>query len=116
MFKTSVNKATILELAALIICVGKLPVLFSVPGCSTGSQYKQSRGEFIDDHGTSSRVKKAPGADPKYEYEGVKVDTFKGTVQLSGFVSSDEQKSRAGDLAKKVEGVTEVENNITVKE
>jgi hypothetical protein len=38
----------------------------------------------------------------------------KGTVQLSGFVSSDEQKSRAGDLAKKVDGVREVENHITV--
>jgi osmotically-inducible protein OsmY len=116
MFKTSLNKTTILELAALIICVGTLPVLFSVTGCSTGSQYKQSTGEYIDDHGTSSRVKKALGADTKFKYEAVKVDTFKGTVQLSGIVASSEQKSRAGDLAKNVEGVSGVENNITVKE
>ena len=44
------------------------------------------------------------------------MQTFKGTVQLSGFVNSRDQKNRAGDLAKKVEGVREVENNITVKE
>jgi hyperosmotically inducible protein len=46
----------------------------------------------------------------------VKVQTFKGVVQLSGFVNSRDQKNRAGDLARKVEGVKEVENNITVKE
>jgi len=41
---------------------------------------------------------------------------FKGVVQLSGFVNSKAQKSSAGDLAKKVEGVRGIENNITVKE
>jgi osmotically-inducible protein OsmY len=116
MLKTSVNRAATLKRAALIIGIGALPVLCGVTGCTTGSQYKQSTGEYIDDHGTSSRVKKALGTDPQYKYEGVKVDTFKGTVQLSGFVNSTEQKNRAGDLAKKVDGVREVENNITIRE
>lgn len=116
MFKTSVNKATTVKLVALIISVAALPVLCGVTGCSTGTQYKQSTGEYIDDHGTSSRVKKALGADPQYKYEGVNVETFKGTVQLSGFVNSKEQRDRAGDLAEKVDGVKEVENKITVKE
>jgi hyperosmotically inducible protein len=44
------------------------------------------------------------------------VVTFKGMVQLSGFVNNKDQKNRAGELAKSVEGVKEVENNITVKE
>jgi hyperosmotically inducible protein len=44
------------------------------------------------------------------------VETFKGVVQLSGFVNTKDQKNRAGDLARKVAGVTDVENNITVKE
>ena len=44
------------------------------------------------------------------------LQTFKGVVQLSGFVNSRDQKNRAGDLAKKVEGIREVANNITVKE
>jgi hyperosmotically inducible periplasmic protein len=116
MFKTSIKGATTLKLAALIVSVATLPVLCGVTGCSTGSQYKQSTGEYIDDHGTSSRVKKALGADPKYKYDAVKVETFKGTVQLSGFVPSAEQKSRAGELARNAEGVREVENNITVRE
>ena len=116
MFKTPLNRATTLKLMALIVSVASWPVLCGVTGCSTGTQYKQSTGEYIDDHGTSSRVQKALGEDPQYKYEGVKVDTFKGTVQLSGFVNTKEQKNRAGDLAKRVENVRDVENNITVKE
>jgi hyperosmotically inducible periplasmic protein len=46
----------------------------------------------------------------------VSVETFKGTVQLSGFVNSRDQKNRAGDLAKNVVAVKDVVNNITVKE
>jgi osmotically-inducible protein OsmY len=116
MFKTSINKAATLKRAALIVSIAALPVLWGVTGCSTGTQYKQSTGEYIDDHTASSRVKKALGADPQYKYDGVNVATFKGTVQLSGFVNSKEQKSRAGDLAKNVDGVRDVENSITVKE
>jgi osmotically-inducible protein OsmY len=44
------------------------------------------------------------------------VETFKGTVQLNGFVNSRDQKNRAGDLARNVQGVREVANYITVKE
>ena len=45
----------------------------------------------------------------------VNVDTFKGTVQLSGFVDTADQKSRAGEVAKTVQGVTEVKNNLQMK-
>ena len=45
----------------------------------------------------------------------VEVKTFKGVTQLSGFVNSRDQKSRAADIAKRVEGVKSIENNITVK-
>jgi osmotically-inducible protein OsmY len=44
------------------------------------------------------------------------VETFKGTVQLSGFVNSRDQKNRAATLAQNVEGVKEIANNITVQE
>jgi len=87
-----------------------------VTGCTTGSRYEQSTGERIDDHGTSSRVRAALADDSQYKYDGVNVETFKGVVQLSGFVDTRDQKNRAGDLARKVKGVTDVENNITVKE
>lgn len=83
-------------------------------GCS-GDRYHQSTGEHIDDRVMSTKVKNALGDDVQYKYPQVEVKTFKGTVQLSGFVDSREQKSRAGDIAKNIQGVHKVENNITVK-
>ncbi len=112
----SVNTGQPLKVLALILCVGALTLVCVVPGCSTGSRYKQSTGEYIDDHGLSSHVKKALGEDHQYKYNDVNVVTFKGVVQLSGFVNTKDQKNRAGSLARKVEGVKEVQNNITVKE
>ena len=99
----------------LMLALGALPMI-SMTGCTTGSRYEQSTGERIDDHGTSSRVKAALADDTQYKYETVSVETFKGTVQLSGFVNSRDQKNRAGDLAKQVPGVKAFVNNITVKE
>jgi len=116
MKKTSVNMGKTLKVLGLVIGLGALPLLLGVTGCTTGSRYEQSTGERIDDHGTSSRVMAALADDSQYKYDGVNVETFKGVVQLSGFVDTKDQKNRAGDLARKVKGVTDVENNITVKE
>ena len=99
----------------MILGLSSLALVCGVTGCA-GDRYKQSTGEHIDDRATSSRVKRALGEDTQYKYAGVNVETFKGTAQLSGFVNTKDQKNRAGDLAKKVEGVREVVNNITVKE
>ncbi len=84
-------------------------------GCA-GNRYKESTGEQIDDSATTMRVKNALHKDTVYKYPDVKVSTFKGTVQLSGFVNDGEQKSRAMELAKNVEGVREVVNSITIKD
>jgi osmotically-inducible protein OsmY len=115
MKKTSVSTSRVLKVSALITCLGALVIVGGVTGCA-GTSTKQSTGEYIDDKAESARVKRALSADTEYKYDGVKVETFKGTVQLSGFVNSQEQKNRAGDLVKKIEGVREVVNNITVKE
>jgi hyperosmotically inducible periplasmic protein len=112
---TSVKKSSTVKILRLILCLGALPLLTMVTGCA-GDRYHQSTGEAIDDHGTSMRVKSALSDDAEYKYEGVDVKTFKGTVQLSGFVDTHAQKSRAADIAKNVEGVKDVENNISVKE
>jgi len=113
---TTVNGVSALQLLALTLSLGAMPLLVGVAGCTSGSRYQQSTGEQIDDHGISSRVKSALAHDPQYKFNGVSVETFKGTVQLSGFVNTKEQKNRAGDLAKTVTPVKEVVNNITVKE
>jgi osmotically-inducible protein OsmY len=99
----------------LVLGLGISTALVSLCGCA-GNRYEQSTGEHIDDKSTSVRVKKALSQDVQYKYGGVEVTTFKGTTQLSGFVDSRDQKSRAGDIAKNVEGVRKLENNITVKE
>jgi osmotically-inducible protein OsmY len=112
---------------ALILCVGTLPLLLGVTGCSTPppiptpapapaeSGHQQTTGQRIDDQNTSARVNAALAQDIEYKFDRVKVETFNGTVQLSGFVSSIDQKNRAGDIAGKVEGAKEVRNNITIQ-
>jgi len=112
---TSESTGQSLKVLGIVLCIGALPLVGGLTGCA-GDRYNQSTGEWVDDKADSSRVRSALSADTQYKYENVKVQTFKGVVQLSGFVNSRDQKNRAGDLAKKVEGVTEVQNNITVKE
>ena len=116
MIKTSVKTVKTLRVFGTILLIGAMPLLLGVTGCATGNRYEQSTGERIDDHGTSSRVRSALANDAEYKYGSVNVETFKGTVQLSGLVNSRDQKNRAADLAKQVASVKEVVNNITVKE
>ena len=115
MKQTNISTTRVLKLSALILSVGVFAITGGLTGCA-GDRYTQSTGEKIDDKSASSRVRSALSDDTQYKYPDVNVQTFKGVVQLSGFVNSREQKNRAGDLAKKVEGVKEVQNNITVKE
>jgi hypothetical protein len=91
-----------------------LGLVILATGCA-GSRYDRSTGESIDDRATTTRVKGALGDDTAYKYPDVKVTTFKGKVQLSGFVDNREQKNRAEDIAKNAVGVKDVDNNITVK-
>lgn len=106
---------SIKKVLGMFLCLGALPLATMVSGCA-GDRYHQSTGETIDDEGISMHVRSALSGDAEYKYENVHVTTFKGTVQLSGFVETSTQKSRAGDLAKGVEGVKDVDNNITIKE
>ncbi len=103
------------KILGLALCLGALPLVSLVTGCA-GDRYHQSTGEDIDDHATTIRVKSALGNNPEYKFDGVEVNTFKGTVQLSGWVNTRDQKKQAGDIAKTVEGAKDVENNISIKE
>ena len=77
--------------------------------------HRQGTGEYIDDAVITSKVKAASAADPTVKATEVKVDTFKGTVQLSGFVESRESAQKAVQLAREVKGVREVRNNTVLK-
>jgi hyperosmotically inducible periplasmic protein len=85
-----------------------------VTGCSTDSS-KRTAGQYIDDKELSHRVSSALRNDPEYKFHDVDVNVYRGTVQLSGFVSTSAQKRRADAIAREVQGITGVENNISVK-
>jgi hyperosmotically inducible protein len=114
--KIPANRSKSLNVLGLIFCLGALAFLGGVTGCAS-SRYTQSSSELSDDHATSSLVSTALAQDQQHKYfEGVKVETFKGVVQLSGFVNTSDLKARAGDIARDAAGGRNVRNNITVKE
>jgi osmotically-inducible protein OsmY len=76
---------------------------------------KEGTGEYVDDSVITTKVKAALADDPQVKATEVNVETFKGTVQLSGFVASPESAQRAVELARKVNGVKDVKNNTQVK-
>lgn len=76
---------------------------------------QESTGEYIDSTVISTKVRAKIADDPTVSITDIDVNAFKDTVQLSGFVNTPEEKARAGRIAASVEGVRNVENNITVK-
>jgi hyperosmotically inducible protein len=98
----------------LALSLGIASGVTGLTGCS-GTRTERSTGESIDDTATTGRVKAALHKDVIYKYPDVEVHTFKGTTQLSGFVGTMEQKSKAASIARTVEGVKDVQNNISVK-
>ena len=97
------------------VCLGLPVVVASLTGCA-GDRYDRSTGEYVYDKSLDVRVKSALGDNPEYKFGDVNISSFKGTVQLSGFVDTSAQKSKAGEIAKGIQGVKDVENNITVKD
>ena len=89
-----------------------IPMAFT--GCAT-DRYGRSTGEYIDDKTISSRVEDALSDNAVYKFHDVKVQAYRGTVQLAGFVMTNDQKQKAEEIAESVPGVEEVVNNITVK-
>src|SRR5262245_45836948 len=74
----------------------------------------RSTGEYIDDNTVNASVKAALIADKTTKAHESNVETYKGVVQLSGFVESDKEKDAASQIAQGVDGVKEVRNNISV--
>jgi osmotically-inducible protein OsmY len=76
---------------------------------------REGTGEYIDDSLITGKVKAALVADPELKATEINVETFKGTVQLSGFVSSPDHIPKAVQLARNIEGVKSVKNDMAVK-
>ena len=89
-------------------------LVVSVTSCAGGKRY-ESTGEYLDDSAITTKVKTSILGDSKLSVFQVSVETFKGIVQLSGFVDSSQIAARAVELARTVRGVKSVNNNLIVK-
>lgn len=91
-----------------------LVLIISVAGCAGGKKH-ESTGEYFDDSAITTKVKTSILGDSKLKTLQISVETFKGIVQLSGFVDSSEAATRAVELARTVRGVKMVNNSLIVK-
>jgi osmotically-inducible protein OsmY len=76
---------------------------------------QESTGEYVDDSVITTKVKSLLAADDFLKSFQISVETYKGTVQLSGFVGSQEAVDKAGQIARSVKGVNSVKNDLIVK-
>jgi osmotically-inducible protein OsmY len=83
-------------------------------GCAS-TPTRESSGQYVDDSAITTRVKAAIFDDPSLKVLQINVETFKGEVQLSGFVDSAHNIRRAGEIARSVPGVRSVKNDLIVK-
>jgi osmotically-inducible protein OsmY len=84
-------------------------------GCTTSSPKEKSTGEYIDDAVITTKVKAAFVGDDELKATEIQVETYKGVVQLSGFVADASHVSKATKVARDVKGVKSVKNDIRVK-
>lgn len=81
----------------------------------TPTPHRETVGEYMDDATITTRVKAAMASDSNVSAREVNVETYRGVVQLSGFVDSESEARRAVEVARKVPGVQSVRNDIRIK-
>lgn len=90
-------------------------VATSALAACASTRTQESTGEYVDDTWITTKVKAAVLNDPALKSAEINVETFKGRVQLSGFVSSRADIDKAAALARGIKGVTSVVNDMRVK-
>ncbi|MBE0558860.1 MAG: BON domain-containing protein [Proteobacteria bacterium] len=91
-----------------------LMLIATLAACAS-TPTRASTGEFIDDSVITTKVKSLLAKDDVLKAFQISVETYKGTVQLSGFVNSKQAVDKAGEIARSVKGVESVKNNLIVK-
>ena len=86
----------------------------TMAGCASTAT-KEGTGEYIDDTVITAKVKGSILNEPTLKSSEINVETFKGTVQLSGFVAQPADAAKAAEVARGVKGVTSVKNDVRVK-
>jgi osmotically-inducible protein OsmY len=103
--------STISKVTQLVVVM--LMVTF-VSACA-GSRTQSSTGDYLDDSVITSKVKAKLLEDKEVSGLAVNVETFKGVVQLSGFVKSEAERQKAVQLARSVGGVKDIKDDIRLK-
>ena len=102
------------QLSKYLSAVFLAATLVTVVGCSSTPQ-KEGTGQYIDDSVITAKVKAAIFDEPTTKSAEINVETFKGVVQLSGFVSSQAAANKAMELARGISGVKGVTNDMRLK-
>jgi len=89
--------------------------LLGTAACSA-TRTQRAPGEHVDDTVVLTSVKSALIANPSTKARDINVEVNRGVVQLNGFVDSQQQKTEAGQVARQVDGVKEVKNNLAVED
>ena len=97
-------------LAAAVTAVA----LLTTAGCAV-TRKQETVGAYVDDSTITTQVKAKLAADKAVSAMAISVETLKGTVQLSGFAKSTDEKLAAERIARSVSGVTDVKNDIVVR-
>jgi len=95
-------------------CFVLLMMIAALVACASTSK-QEGAGEYVDDSVITTKVKSLLAADDFLKSFEIGVETYKGTVQLSGFVDSQKAIDKAGEIASGVKGVKSVKNNLNVK-
>ncbi|MFZ2406299.1 MAG: BON domain-containing protein [Methylobacter sp.] len=88
--------------------------LLTAAGCAS-TEKQEGTGEYVDDSVVTTKVKAAIFNEPTLKSAEINVETFKGVVQLSGFVSSRADINKAIEVARSVKGVNSVKNDMRLK-
>jgi osmotically-inducible protein OsmY len=99
------------------VFIGYLILLMLVAtfaGCAS-TRTQESTGQYVDDSTITTKVKALLAQDDFLKSFQIGVETFQGTVQLSGFVNTQQAVNKAGEIARSVNGVKSLKNNLIVK-
>jgi len=106
------NQSTLRSLALAAALGVATPVILTACG---STPTRESTGQYVDDSTITTKVKADFVADKTVNATNIKVDTYKGTVQLSGFADSQAEINKAVQIARNVAGVQSVKNDIQLK-
>jgi len=114
LFKPNLWSVTMNKFSKALSAAFLAVTLVSAVGCASTST-KEGTGEYVDDSVITTKVKAAIFNEPTLKSAEINVETFKGVVQLSGFVNSQADINKAVEVTRSVKGVTSVKNNMRLK-